>query len=165
MQRYATFAGPRLPTVISSHGNIALIGDASHPLSGAFGAGAGFALEDAHVLARSLAWANSRFPQTPITEALQLFDQIRSPHYKGLYGVLDRFKAVGETLADPDVKLNGDEQVAVVVATNWGRGHDWILEYDVTADFSKAAAQADIDRGLLENTAAGKVRTVPAFKL
>ncbi len=63
-QEFALFSGPPLKTVVAAHGadssataNIALVGDASHPLSGAFGAGAGFALEDVYTLARALEWA------------------------------------------------------------------------------------------------------------
>jgi len=49
-QAFALCSGSRLKRIVS-HGNIALIGDASHPLSGSFGAGAGFALEDVYTLA------------------------------------------------------------------------------------------------------------------
>ncbi|KAM0342025.1 hypothetical protein ACHAPU_009753 [Fusarium lateritium] len=43
------FSRERLDIVVN-HGSVALIGDASYPLSGAFGAGAAFALEDAYTL-------------------------------------------------------------------------------------------------------------------
>ncbi|KAK5125721.1 hypothetical protein LTR85_011995 [Meristemomyces frigidus] len=143
VQRYAAFAGPRLPTVISGPGNIALVGDASHPLSGAFGAGAGFALEDAYSLAQSLKWAHIQANPRPLAEALRLFDKVRSPHYKRLYGVLDDFKAVGENLAAPDLDLTGDEEVAVLVAMNWSHRHNWIIEYDVTKEFLSFVDEAD----------------------
>ncbi|KAJ4287535.1 hypothetical protein N0V90_012238 [Kalmusia sp. IMI 367209] len=151
IQRYAAFAGPRLPTVISQQGNIALIGDASHPLSGAFGAGAGFALEDAYALAQSLSWAHSRPLPTPISQALRLFDKIRSPHYERLYGVLDQFKG------DPNLHLSEEEEVAVVVATNWAKTHNWILEYDVTQDFAKYAEDEDVKLKGLRNRLSGVV--------
>lgn len=53
IKRFDYFSGTRLPSVIS-HQSIALIGDASHPLSSAFSAGAAFALEDANTLAQAL---------------------------------------------------------------------------------------------------------------
>lgn len=64
-----------------------LVGDASHPLSGAFGSGAGFALEDGWILVRALEYAftNSKFaPQkqaSKIKEGLEIFDRLRSPYY------------------------------------------------------------------------------------
>lgn len=82
VKRYDYFGGSRLETV-TDHVNVALVGDASHPLAGAFGAGAAFALEDSHVLAGSLRWAASK--AKGLGEALQLFDSVRSPHYKALY--------------------------------------------------------------------------------
>lgn len=146
MKRYAAFAGPRLPTVISSHGNVALIGDASHPLSGAFGAGAGFALEDAYALSQSLSWAYSQSPHSFISKGLELFDQKRSPHYERLYGVLDRFQVINETLDDPNINLNSDEEVAVLVSTNWARRHNWIYDYDITAEFANLIARESTTR-------------------
>lgn len=68
------FGGPRLDSVIHN-GRIALIGDASHPLSGAFGSGAAFAFEDAYVLAQALAYTHSR--DENISEALKLYDEVR----------------------------------------------------------------------------------------
>ncbi|KAF4471759.1 FAD binding domain-containing [Fusarium albosuccineum] len=58
VKRFDYFGGTRLDSVVK-YGSVALIGDASHPLSGAFGAGAAFALEDAHVLAGALRWGAS----------------------------------------------------------------------------------------------------------
>ena len=56
-----------------------LIGDASHPLSGAFGSGAAFALEDGWILARAIEYARS--PAKSLESALEIFDEIRSPYY------------------------------------------------------------------------------------
>jgi salicylate hydroxylase len=58
---------------------VVLIGDASHPLSGAFGSGAAFALEDAWILARSIEY--SRAVGADLSHALEIFDSIRSPYY------------------------------------------------------------------------------------
>jgi salicylate hydroxylase len=42
IQEFALFSGKRLQRIVS-HGNVALIGDASYPMLGYFGAGCGFA--------------------------------------------------------------------------------------------------------------------------
>ena len=60
-----------------------LIGDASHPLSGAFGSGAAFAMEDSWVLAKAIEHTRARYlePAKGLEEALKIFDEIRSPYY------------------------------------------------------------------------------------
>jgi hypothetical protein len=65
-QEFALFSGPRLERVVALD-SIALIGDASHPLSGAFGAGAGFALEDVRVRESKLRWSCMTEPDRHIT--------------------------------------------------------------------------------------------------
>lgn len=76
------FGGPRLASVTSTDGRIVLIGDASHPLSGAFGSGAAFAFEDAYVLKAALGYAHDR--GLGAGYALELFDSVRGPRYEGL---------------------------------------------------------------------------------
>ncbi|KAJ6105056.1 hypothetical protein N7486_003745 [Penicillium sp. IBT 16267x] len=83
---FATFAGPRL-SKITGWDKIALIGDASHPLSGAFGSGATFAMEDGWILAQALEHAH--VASHPVKEALQIFNVIRSPYYARMYEHLD----------------------------------------------------------------------------
>jgi salicylate hydroxylase len=79
---FAIFGGPRLLGSVTSNGRIVLIGDAAHPLSGAFGSGAAFAFEDAYILKHALEYAQEKGKST--TYALDLFDSIRSPRYEGL---------------------------------------------------------------------------------
>ncbi|OHE98316.1 hypothetical protein CORC01_06312 [Colletotrichum orchidophilum] len=102
-QEFALFSGPRLESVIS-HGAVALIGDASHPLSGAFGAGAGFALEDVYALTRSIDWHWKN--GGGLSAALELYDQIRSPHYRDLYQTLDNFGALNAKLLAENLPPN-----------------------------------------------------------
>lgn len=60
-----------------------LVGDSSHALSGAFGSGAGFAMEDGWVIAQALALTgNDR------NQALALFDRVRVPYYHRMYAYL-----------------------------------------------------------------------------
>jgi salicylate hydroxylase len=46
---------------------------------GAFGSGAAFALEDGWILARAIEY--TRALERPLSEALEIFDEIRSPYY------------------------------------------------------------------------------------
>ncbi|KAJ5712461.1 hypothetical protein N7493_008929 [Penicillium malachiteum] len=87
---FATFAGSRL-SKITGWEKVALIGDASHPLSGAFGSGATFAMEDGWVLARALEY--SQFTSRPVHDALEIFNAIRSPYYARMYEHLDEVGA------------------------------------------------------------------------
>lgn len=130
VDQYDYFAGPRL-TSLTSEGNTALIGDASHPLSGAFGAGAGFALEDAYVLGEAVGWAADT--GRPLADALQAFDSVRSPHYKALYAVLDGFKANEARIEEKSPAP--DEEIRLRIEGNWGRSSFWMVYYDVSAGF------------------------------
>lgn len=129
IQRFDFFAGPRLESVIN-HGSVVLIGDASHPLSGAFGAGAGFALEDAYVLGEAIEWAMST--DRPVGRALELFDDVRSAHYKGLYGVLDKFGAVEADLKLISPPLPPFEEIESRIKGVWDSKHNWMYYYEVS---------------------------------
>lgn len=126
VDQFDYFAGPRLTTLVSA-GNTVLIGDASHPLSGAFGAGAGFALEDSYILGEALGWAART--GSPLASALKAFDTVRSPHYRALYGVLDGFKANEARIEER--KLPSDEEIETRIKANWGYSSTWMLNYDV----------------------------------
>ncbi|KAJ4390562.1 hypothetical protein N0V93_004158 [Gnomoniopsis smithogilvyi] len=90
-REFSAFSGSRLQHIVAN-GNIAIIGDASHPLQGAFGTGAGFAMEDGWLLAQLLEFYLERHScdrKRALREALGRFDQIRSPYYHKIYDVLD----------------------------------------------------------------------------
>ncbi|KAI8243104.1 2-heptyl-3-hydroxy-4(1H)-quinolone synthase [Colletotrichum sp. SAR 10_96] len=125
-EEFALFSGARLESVIS-HDAIALIGDASHPLSGAFGAGAGFALEDVWALTRSLDFARTNGEGLAV--ALKLYDQIRSPHYRDLYGVLDNFAAVNSKLLAE--QLPADDEIEERVRRASEKKATWMYHYEV----------------------------------
>ncbi|KIW10691.1 hypothetical protein PV08_11655 [Exophiala spinifera] len=128
VEQYALFAGPQLTTIVA-HDSIALVGDASHRKSCGVGAGAGFALEDVFVLSRSIAWAHDR--HLGLGDALQLFDQVRSPHYRRLYGILGKFADTVAYLETLDPKPTFDTAVEVLVQNNWGYEHSWAYHYNV----------------------------------
>ena len=129
VQKYALFAGPHLDTVVDAEHGIALIGDASHPLSGAFGTGAGFALEDAWTLAESVEWAYEQGAN--LAAGLRLFDKVRSPHYAALYKVLDRYREVA--IKANEANLDFDQDVEFRIKGTWSDQEDWIQQYDVSS--------------------------------
>ncbi|CAH0000131.1 unnamed protein product [Clonostachys byssicola] len=88
-REFASFAGPRLET-LTAWDKVVLIGDASHPLSGAFGSGATFAMEDGWILAQALQYTKGSPHQ--IRDALEIFEQIRAPYYEKMYVHLDEVK-------------------------------------------------------------------------
>ncbi|KAH7019888.1 hypothetical protein EDB80DRAFT_820526 [Ilyonectria destructans] len=138
-EEFALFSGPRLDSLIAL-GSVALIGDASHPLSGAFGAGAGFALEDVYALSKSIEWAWKGGRGLPA--ALELYDRIRSPHYGDLYAVLDWYAGIGAEVAAEGLPV--DEEIAERVKRTAGKKGSWMYHYDVEE------AVGEILRGLDE---------------
>lgn len=127
-QKFDVFAGSRLETAIDGSKSIALVGDASHPLSGAFGAGAGFALEDAYVLADGLRWAHTE--GRPFADELELFDRVRSPHYKALYETIDDNALVEEELKARG--LQGDDEIRHRVKNVWNVEKTWMFYHEVS---------------------------------
>ncbi|GAB1200988.1 hypothetical protein APSETT444_010372 [Aspergillus pseudonomiae] len=134
VKKFPLFAGPRLSKVVS-HGSIALIGDASHR------AGAGFALEDAYVLARAVTWAHER--DLPVSNALALYDKVRSPHYKDMYDILDGFGRSDTAIKD---LTSFDEIVVANVQNKWTDAHDWLYHYNVQEVWKKAYEEEDARR-------------------
>ncbi|OWT37740.1 salicylate hydroxylase [Cryptococcus neoformans Bt1] len=144
---FAMFGGPRLDSVIHN-GRIALIGDASHPLSGAFGSGAAFAFEDAYVLAQALAYTHSR--DENISEALKLYDEVRSPHYKGLYAILSGFADTASEVQITYGTEDEDQFVRETIRRNWSTNQDWIYSYDVTKVWYQRVVEEDGKKGVAE---------------
>ncbi|RAO72346.1 uncharacterized protein BHQ10_008358 [Talaromyces amestolkiae] len=87
-KEFSAFAGPRL-NELHAWNKLVLIGDASHPLTGAFGSGAAFAMEDGWILAQSIEYVFSALAskqssfskQDGLQKVLNIFDTIRSPYY------------------------------------------------------------------------------------
>ncbi|KAM0214416.1 hypothetical protein ACHAPA_000382 [Fusarium lateritium] len=140
-QEFALFSGPRLEHVVALD-SIALIGDASHPLSGAFGAGAGFALEDVYTLTKALEWAWTR--GQGIKVALELYNRIRSPHYSGLYDVLDWYGDVVKGIAAE--RLPVDEEIEARVRRTKGKRSDWMYYYDIQTVVDEVLAELEHQR-------------------
>ncbi|KAJ9271572.1 hypothetical protein DTO212C5_2364 [Paecilomyces variotii] len=127
----AAFAGPRLKT-LTKWDKIVLIGDASHPLSGAFGSGAAFALEDGWILARTLKHTNATLQpsQESLGEALSIFDALRSPYYLRMYDHLDGQK---QKMQDAKAMSDSFESILQARVESFGAGKemDWIYGNDI----------------------------------
>ncbi|OJJ01300.1 hypothetical protein ASPVEDRAFT_150132 [Aspergillus versicolor CBS 583.65] len=126
-REFAMVAGPCLKD-ITAWDKVALIGDASHPLSGAFGSGAAFAMEDGWILARAIEHSiNSR---TVLKDALEIFQRIRGPYYERMYEFLDR---KGKEIQE---SRNGTDFDSIIKVRVQGFGLsggtlDWIYKNDI----------------------------------
>lgn len=108
---------------------VVLVGDSSHALSGAFGSGAGFAMEDGWVLAQSL----SLF-RNDANKALTLFNKIRLPYYARMYAYLadvavKKRKKLDEESSGREPTF--DERVRSKVISDGGGELDWIYSHDI----------------------------------
>ncbi|KAI4863452.1 FAD/NAD(P)-binding domain-containing protein [Hypoxylon rubiginosum] len=137
-REFAAFAGPELSQLTAWDNKVVLVGDSSHALSGAFGSGAGFAMEDGWILAQALAyWKNDT------SKALPLFDAIRLPYYSRMYAHLaaeaDRRAAKLKVLGNPTF----DERVRNKVITDGGKKMSWIYQNDIGAVWKKQIDQLE----------------------
>lgn len=102
-------------------GKIVLVGDSSHALSGAFGSGAGFAMEDGWVLAQSLQASRNKLQQ-----ALSQFNRIRLPYYSQMYAYLANLaKQREQRLQKLDVP-SAEDRVRNKVINPGGQNMQWI---------------------------------------
>ncbi|KAI0162991.1 putative FAD-binding monooxygenase [Pestalotiopsis sp. NC0098] len=127
-REFAAFAGPELSQLTAWDNKIVLVGDSSHALSGAFGSGAGFAMEDGWVLAQAL-----QKSRNDLSKALPLFDDIRLPYYSRMYAHLaeqaDGRKKKLEQLGNP----TWDQRVLNKIIVDGGKNMDWIYQNDIEA--------------------------------
>jgi salicylate hydroxylase len=137
-QEFALFSGQRLQRIVS-HGNVAFIGDASHPMLGNFGAGCGFALEDVYTLTTTLDWAWSR--KRPLADALELFDSIRSSYYKDLYGLIDKYASIKVMLREEDLPL--DEEIGERTKRISLASESWMYYYEIKKAVDETLYGAD----------------------
>ncbi|TVY71450.1 FAD-dependent monooxygenase tropB, partial [Lachnellula suecica] len=125
-KEFSAFTGPRLEG-LTAWDKVVLIGDASHPLTGAFGSGAAFAMQDGWILAQAIAHTRHSIPA-----ALAIFDEIRSPYYRRMYEYLD-----GQAKNVQDAKLKNpnqsfEESLHVKVEAFGGPDRlSWIYQNDI----------------------------------
>ncbi|KAI0008750.1 FAD/NAD(P)-binding domain-containing protein [Xylariaceae sp. FL0662B] len=132
-REFAAFAGPELARLTAWDNKVVLVGDSSHALSGAFGSGAGFAMEDGWVIAQALAYC-----ENDKSEALPLFDAIRLPYYSRMYAHLaseaSRRTANLRDIGNPSF----DERVANKIITDGGNSMAWIYSHDIGKTWREA---------------------------
>lgn len=124
-----------------------LVGDSSHALSGAFGSGAGFAMEDGWVLAQAL----RRF-RNDTTKALPLFDKVRVPYYHRMYMHLAGAAATRaaklrdlEAVAAAAREGGGDdeEERIQVKVIKFEKDMDWIYRNNIGDVWEKVEEEED----------------------
>lgn len=141
-REFAAFAGPKLATLTGWDNRVVLVGDSSHALSGAFGSGAGFAMEDGWILAQALAVS-----ENDMHKALPLFDKIRVPYYTRMYAHLDAEAKRRALHLSRFVAPNDEERVRSKVIKA-GADMQWIYGNDigkVWREIVAATAAGEID--------------------
>ncbi|KAG8165645.1 hypothetical protein KVR01_004197 [Diaporthe batatas] len=142
-REFAAFAGPELASLTAWGGKIVLVGDSSHALSGAFGSGAGFAMEDGWTLAQAL-----NHHGNDIGKAAALFDRIRVPYYSRMYEYLGSQAAKrAEKLRELEVTTAGlteEERVKVKVIKEGG-DMSWIYQNHIGKVWEAALAEPEGD--------------------
>lgn len=132
-REFAAFAGPELESLAAWNNKIVLVGDSSHALSGAFGSGAGFAMEDGWILAQSLAHSDN-----DLSKALPLFDQIRLSYYARMYTHLASEAARRAKNLQDIGNPSFDERVANKIISDGGADMSWIYHNDIEATWKRA---------------------------
>ncbi|KAK8879731.1 FAD-binding monooxygenase [Apiospora arundinis] len=139
-REFAAFAGPELSRLTAWDNRVVLVGDASHALSGAFGSGAGFAMEDGWILARALEHYGN-----DLSLALPLFDRIRLPYYSRMYAHLARQAALRAVRLK---EIGGeqpsyDDRVRTKIITDGGEDMSWIYIHDIGAVWDDVVKELD----------------------
>ncbi|KAK8018323.1 hypothetical protein PG991_007513 [Apiospora marii] len=137
-REFAAFAGPELSTLTAWNNRVVLVGDASHALSGAFGSGAGFAMEDGWVLAQAL-----EHYRNDLTRTLPLFDKIRLPYYSRMYAYLER-QAAGRAARLKEIgHPTYDDRVRSKIITDGSGDMSWIYMHDIGAAWAETVGQLE----------------------
>lgn len=140
-REFAAFAGPELGSLAAWGGRVVLVGDSSHALSGAFGSGAGFAMEDGWVIAQAL----RRFGNDT-AKALRLFDRVRVPYYSRMYEHLaGEASKRSERLRELEVGTGGlteEERVKIKVIRE-GKDMSWIYQNHIGRVWESALAELE----------------------
>lgn len=124
-KEFAAFSGPELSDLTAWNKRIVLVGDSSHALSGAFGSGAGFAMEDGWVLAQALAYF-----ENDLGRALSAFNDIRLPYYRRMYSYLaTQAQLRAEKLEALAVPTEGERLKLKVL--KGGKDMNWIYSNDI----------------------------------
>lgn len=135
-REFAAFAGPELAQLTAWGGRVVLVGDASHALSGAFGSGAGFAMEDGWVLAAALRHCGLH----DTARAGALFDRVRVPYYRRMYAHLAgaaaqraaRLRALaGDANGKGEEEAQLEEEKVKIKVIREGKDMSWIYQNNI----------------------------------
>ncbi|TFY54460.1 hypothetical protein EVJ58_g8848, partial [Rhodofomes roseus] len=138
-REFSAFAGPELSKLTAWDEKVVLVGDASHALSGAFGAGAGFAMEDGWVLAQAL-----QYYRNDVHRALPLFNRIRLPYYARMYAHLENEAAQrAAKLKDLGDSPSYDDRVRLRVIKAGGKDMSWIYGNHIGKVWEEAISTLD----------------------
>jgi salicylate hydroxylase len=139
-REFAAFDGPELSQLTAWENKVVLVGDSSHALSGAFGSGSGFAMEDGWILAQALVYY-----QYDLSKALPLFDAIRVPYYRRMYAHLEdvtrRQKDGAEALGNPS-----EEDKVRLKVKGARKDMRWIYENNIGKVWEEAIGTLDENR-------------------
>ncbi|EPQ52631.1 FAD/NAD P-binding domain-containing protein [Gloeophyllum trabeum ATCC 11539] len=125
-REFAAFAGPELSRLTAWNNKVVLVGDSSHALSGAFGSGAGFAMEDGWILAQALS-----YHRNDLNKALPLFDAIRVPYYTRMYKHIQAEAAARENKLRELGDVSEEDRVKIKVIKDGGIDMSWIYENNI----------------------------------
>jgi salicylate hydroxylase len=138
-REFAAFAGPELSQLTAWNNKIVLVGDASHALSGAFGSGAGFAMEDGWVLAQALTLFGN-----DLSKALPLFNKVRLPYYAKMYAHLAEMKLKREESLKKIGTPSEEDRVRSKVIGTGGKDMSWIYENNIGKVWEEALGRFDV---------------------
>lgn len=139
-REFAAFAGPELSRLTAWNGKVVLVGDSSHALSGAFGSGAGFAMEDGWVVAQAL-----RRTSNDAARALALFDRVRVPYYSRMY---EHLAAEGARRAARLAEVEGgdgvgEEEMVRIKIIKEGKDMSWIYQHHIGEVWDRTLAEVE----------------------
>lgn len=123
-----------IPSSTYTEGNFCILGDAAHASTPHLDAGAGFAIEDAHLLSGLLSLDLIK-SEADIKRAFWAYDQIRRPRCQEL---IKKSRKQGLLL---DLQVQGCEEVTEDdLRTNVGFNQKWVWDVDLEGMLDEAKA-------------------------
>lgn len=123
-----------IPSSTYAEGNFCILGDAAHASTPHLDAGAGFAIEDAHLLSGLLGPEFIK-SESDIKKAFWVYDKIRRPRCQEL---IKRSRKQGLLL---DLQVPGGEDVTEDdLRTNVGFNQKWVWDADLAGMLEEAKA-------------------------
>lgn len=118
------------------------MGDSSHALSGAFGSGAGFAMEDGWVLAQAL-----RHFGNDTSKALPVFDKVRVPYYHRMYEHLADVAAKRAAKVRDLGEADSEEERVKIKVIREGKDMSWIYQNNIGTVWEDVLAELGVGAG------------------